>query len=143
MWSCRGTLRLVTSAPHLHFAFRKALAEVTLVGRLQCLEVLPPPISLPRPSWFSSRCPVTATPIPFFHTRSAGTLLLPPRGRSSVAIQKPASATPVLLAVANAALAHPPVTPHQCRLNTPTYPAIGHRFVPRHRSGVRVHTLTS
>ena len=143
MWSCRGTLRLVTSAPRLHFAFGKASAAVTLVRRLKCSEVLPPPISLPLPSWFSSRCSVTATPIPSFPTPSAGTLLLPPGGRSLVAIQKPVPVTPVLLAVINAALAHPPVTPHQCRLHTPSYAAIGYRFLPRHRSGVQVHTLTS
>jgi len=143
MWSCRGTLRFVTSAPHLRFAFGKASAAVTLVGRLKCLEVLPPPILLPVPSWSSSRCSVTATPIPPLPTPSASTLLLPPRGRSSVAIQKPVSVRPVLLAVANAALAHPPATPHQSRLHTPSHTAIGHRFVPRHRSAVQVLTLTS
>jgi len=36
MWSCRGILRLVTSAPRLRFAFGKASAAVTLVGRLKC-----------------------------------------------------------------------------------------------------------
>ena len=36
MWSCRGTLRLVTSAPRLRFAFGKASAAVTLVGCLKC-----------------------------------------------------------------------------------------------------------
>jgi len=36
VWSCRGTLRLVTSAPRLRFAFRKASAAVTLVSRLKC-----------------------------------------------------------------------------------------------------------
>jgi len=64
MWSCRGTLRLVTSAPRLHFIFGKASAVVTLVGYLKCSEVLPPPILLTLPSWSSSRCPVTATPAP-------------------------------------------------------------------------------
>jgi len=54
MWSCRGTLQLVISAPRLRFAFGKALAAVTLVGRLQCSEVLPPPTSLPLPPWSSS-----------------------------------------------------------------------------------------
>jgi len=44
MWSFPGTLRLVTSAPRHRFAFAKASAEVTLVGRLKCSEVLPPPI---------------------------------------------------------------------------------------------------
>ena len=78
MSSCRGTLRLVTSAPHLPFAFGKASAAVTLVGRLKCLEVLPPPILLPLPSWSSSRGSVTATPILPRPTPSAGTLLLPP-----------------------------------------------------------------
>jgi len=45
VWSCLGTLRLVTSALHLGFAFGKALATVTLVGRLNCLALcffLPP-----------------------------------------------------------------------------------------------------
>jgi len=143
MWSCQGTLRLVTSAPCFRFAFGKALAAVTLVGRLKCSEFLPHLISLPLPSWFSSRCSVTATPIPSLPIPSASTLLLPPHGQSSVAIQNPTSVTPVLLAVANAALALPSATPHQCRLHTPFYPAIGHRFVPRRRSGVQVHTLTS
>jgi len=77
MWSCRGTLRFVTSAPRLRFAFGKASAVVTLVRRLKCSEVLPPPIPLPLPSWFSSRCSITATPIPPLPTPSAGTLLLP------------------------------------------------------------------
>jgi len=64
MWSCRGTLRWVTSAPRLRFAFGKASAAVTLVGHLKCSEVLPPPIPLPLPPRFSSRCSVTATPTP-------------------------------------------------------------------------------
>jgi len=64
MWSCRGTLRLLTSAPRLRFAFGKASAAVTLVSHLKCSEVLPPPIPLPLPSWFSSYCSVTATLIP-------------------------------------------------------------------------------
>ena len=38
VWSCRGTLRLVTSAPHPRFAFGKASAAVTLIGRLKCLD---------------------------------------------------------------------------------------------------------
>ena len=50
---------------------------------------------------------------------------------------------PVLLAIANAALAHHPATPQQRRLHTLSYTTSGHRFVPRHRSGVQVHTLTS
>jgi len=61
MWSCRGTLRLVTSAPHPRFAFGKASVAVTLVGRLKCLDCLPPHILLSLPSWSSSRCSVTAT----------------------------------------------------------------------------------
>jgi len=63
-WSCRGTLRLVTSASHLRFAFGKASAAVTLVGRLKRLNCLPLPILPPPPSWSSSRCSVTATPFP-------------------------------------------------------------------------------
>jgi len=77
MWSCQGTLRLVTSAPRLHFTFGKVSAAVTLVGRLKCSEVLPTQIPLPLLSWFSSRCSVTAAPIPPLRTPSAGTLLLP------------------------------------------------------------------
>jgi len=38
MWSCQGTLQLVTLALHLRFAFGKASAAVTLVGRLKCLD---------------------------------------------------------------------------------------------------------
>jgi len=102
-----------------------------------------PPMLLPLLSWSSSRCSVTATPIPLLPTLSAGTLLLPPRGRSSVAIQKSTSVMPVLLAVPGAALAHPPATLHQSRLHTPCHPAIGHRSVPRQHSGVQVLTLTS
>jgi len=143
VWSCQGTLRLVPSAPRLHFAFGKASAVVTLVGCLKCSDC--PSSSHPPPSTFLVFVPLlgysyTHPPLP---TPSAGTLLLPSRGRSSVAIQKPASVTPVLLAVANAALAHPPATPHQSRLHTLSYSAIGHCFVPQHRSGVQVHTLTS
>ena len=82
-------------------------------------------------------------PLPPLSTPSAGTLLLPSCCQSSVAIQKPASVAPVLLAVANAALAYPPATSRQSCLHTPSYPAIGHRFLPRHRSRVQVHTLTS
>ena len=143
MWSCRGTLRLVTSAPRLRFSFGKSSAAVTLVGCLTSSECS-----------FSSHSPPSTLlvfvpllgysyihhPLP---TPSAGTLLLPSRSRSSVPIQKPASVTPVLLAVDNAALAHTPATTYQCHLYTPSYPAIGHRFVPRHRLGVHVHTLTS
>jgi len=61
MLSCRGTLRLVTSAPHSRFTFGKASAAVTLVGRLKCLDYLPPHILLSPPSWSSSRCSITAT----------------------------------------------------------------------------------
>jgi len=50
MWSCRGTLWLVTSAPRLHFAFGKASAAVTLVGRLKCSDC--PSSSHPPPSTF-------------------------------------------------------------------------------------------
>jgi len=82
MWSCRGTLWLLTSAPHLRFAFGEASAAVTLVGLLKCLEVLPPPILLPLPSWSSSPCSVTATPTPPLPTSPAGTLL-PPFPRST------------------------------------------------------------
>ena len=106
--------------------------------------VLPPHILLSPPSWSSSRCSVTATstppPLP---TSYAGTLRLPARGRSSVAIQKPASVTPVLLAVAKAALAHLPVTLHQSHLHLPFQPGIRHHIVPRHRSGVQAHTFVS
>jgi len=142
-WSCRGTLRLVTSAPRLRFTFGKASATVTLVGCLKCSDC--PSSSHPPPSTFLVFVRLLGysymhPPLP---TPSAGTLLLPASGRSSVAIEKPASVTPVLLAVTNAALAHPPATPDHSRLHTPSYPAIGHRFVPRHRSGVQVHTLTS
>jgi len=61
----------------------------------------------------------------------------------SVAIQKPPSVTPILLAVANADLPHPPGTPHQSLRYSLSHPAIGHSFLPRHSSGVQVHTLTS
>jgi len=64
MWSCRGTLGVVTSAPHPRFAFGKASAAVTLVGPLKCLDCLPPHILLSPPSWSSSRCSVTATSTP-------------------------------------------------------------------------------
>jgi len=50
VWSCQGTLRLVTTAPRLRFAFRKASATVTLVGRLKCSHCAssshPPPSTL-------------------------------------------------------------------------------------------------
>jgi len=143
VWSCRGPLRLLTSAPHLRFAFRKPSAAVTLVGRLKCSDY--PSSSHPPPSTLLVFVPLLGYSYthPPLSTPAAGTLLLLSRGRSLVAIQKPGSVTPVLLAVTNAALAHPPVTPYQSRLHTPSYPAIGHRFVPRHRSGVQVHTLTS
>ena len=38
---------------------------------------------------------------------------------------------------------HPPRTPQQSLFHPFSHPTIGHRFVPRHRSGVQVHTLTS
>jgi len=113
VWSCRGTLRLVTSAPHLRFAFGKASAAVTLVGRLKCSDC-------PSSSHHPHSTLLVFVPFlgysythPPLHTPSAGTLLLPARSRSSVAIHKPASVTPVLLAVTNAALALPPGIPHQ------------------------------
>jgi len=143
VWSYRGTLRLVTSAPRLRFAFGKASAAVTLVGRLKCLDC--PSSSHPPPSTLLVYAPLLGysyTHLPL-STPSAGTLLLPSRGWSSVTIQSPASVTPVPLAVANAALAHPPATPHQCHLYTTSYPAIRHGFVPWHRSSVQVHTHTS
>jgi len=132
VWYCRGTLWLVTSAPCLRFAFGKASAAVTLVGRLKCSDC--PSSSHPPPYTLLVFVPLlgygyTHPPLP---TPSASTLLLPSPGRSSVAIQKPASVTPILLAIPNAALAHHPATPHQSCLYTPSYPAIGHRFVLRH-----------
>jgi len=144
MKSCRGTLRLVTSAPHPHCAFGKASAAVTLVGRLNCLDCFPPHILLSPLSWSSSRCSVTATSTPpLFPPPKLAPYCFQPVVDLSVALQKPASVTPVLLAVANAVLAHPPGTPHQGLRPSLSHPAIGHRFVPRHRSGVQVHTLTS
>jgi len=143
MWSCRGTLRLATSASRPHFAFGKASAAVTLVGRLKCLDCLPLPILAPPPSWSSSRCSVTATPFPLSPPPQLAPYCFPFRSQSSVAIEKPASVTCVLLAVANDALAHPLATRHQSHLHPLFLSAIGHRFVPQHRSGVQVHTLTS
>jgi len=142
-WSCRGTLRLVTSASRPLFAFGKPSAAVTLVGRLKRLDCPPLPIFLLPPSWSSSRCSVTATYFPLPPPPQLAPYFFPLRGRPSVAIQKPISVTPILLAVANAALAHPPATPHQSHLHPPFHPAIGHRFVPWHRSGMQVHPLTS
>jgi len=142
-WSCQGTLRLVTSAPRARFAFGTAPAAVTLVRRLKRLESPALPILPLPPSWSSSHCSVTATAFPLSPPPQLAPYCFPFRGRSSVTIQKPASVTPVLLAVANAALAHPPATPHQSHLHPPFHPAIGHRLVPRHRSGVQIHTLTS
>jgi len=43
MWSCRGTLQLVTSASRPRFAFGKALAVVTLVGRHKRFDCFPSP----------------------------------------------------------------------------------------------------
>jgi len=113
MWSCRGTLRLVTSAPRPRFAFGKASAAVTLVGRLKCLDYVPPHNLLSPPSWSSSLCSVTATSTPLLPPPKLAPYCLPPAVDLSVDIQKGASVTPVLLAVANAVLAHPPGTPHQ------------------------------
>jgi len=141
--SCRGTLRLVTSASCLRFAFGQGSAAISLLGRRKRLDCPPLPILPPPPSWSSSRCSVTAPPFP---------LSPPPQlaphcslfcGRASVATLKPVSVTPVLLAVANPALAHPPATPHECHLHPPFHPAIGHHFVLQHHSGVQVYTLTS
>jgi len=81
-WSSQGTLCLLTSVPCLHFAFGEGSATVTLVGRLKCLKVLPPPILLPLPSWSSSYCPVTTTPTSPLPASPAGTLL-PPFPQSS------------------------------------------------------------
>ena len=53
-WSGRGTLELVTSASRLRFAFGKASAAVTLVGRLKRLDCLPHPLLPLPPSWSSS-----------------------------------------------------------------------------------------
>ena len=142
MWSCRGTLRLVTSAPRLRFAFGKASAAVTLVGPFKCLDC--PSCSHPPPSTLLVFVPLLG--YSYTHPPSppplAGILLLYSRGRSSVAIQKPAAVTPLLLAAANAALVLPPATPNQSRLHTPLSPAIRHCLVPRHRSGAQVYTLT-
>jgi len=63
-WSCQGTLWLVTAASRLRFACGKASAAVILIGCLKPLNCLPLPIISPPPSWSSSRCSVTATPIP-------------------------------------------------------------------------------
>jgi len=109
--------------------------------------------------WSSSPCLVTATSAPSTGTLLAPwlapycpipalacTLLLPSScGRSSVAIQKHASVTPVLLAAANAILApprNPKVTPRVPSILS-FYPAIGHHFVPQHHSSLQVHTPTS
>jgi len=112
-----GTLRLVTSASRLRFAFEKTLAAVTLVSCLKRLDCLPFPIPPLSPSWSSSRCSVTATPFPLPPIPQLAPCCSHFCGRSSVAIQKPASVTPVLLAITNAALAHPPTTPHQSHLH--------------------------
>jgi len=143
MRDCRGTLPLVTSACHLRFVFAKASAAVAIVARLKCLDSLPLPILPPPPSWSSSLCSVTATPSPLSPPPPLAPYCPLFRGRSSVAIQKPAPVTPVLLAVANAVLVHQPETAQQRLLNTPCYPAIQHRFVPRQRSGLQVHNFIS
>jgi len=143
MWSCRGTLQLVTSASRPRFTFGKASAEVTLVSHLKHLDCLPLPIFLLQPSWSSSHCSVTATYFPLPPPPQLLSYCSPFRVRPSVSIQNPVSVTPVLLAVTNTTLAHPPATPHQSHLHPPFHPAIGHRFISWHRSGVQVHTLTS
>jgi len=143
MRSCWRTLRLVTSAPHLHFPFGKASAAVTLVGLHKRLDCLPLPIPPSTPSWSSSHCSVTATPLPLSPPPQLAPYFSLFCGLFAVAIQGPTSVTPVLLAVANAVLAHPPETPQQSLLHMPSHPAIGHRFVPRHRSGAQDHTFIS
>jgi len=142
-WSCRGTLWLVTSAYCPRFVFGKASAPVTLVGSLKRLDCLLLPILPLSPAWSLSRSAVTATYLPLFPPPQLAPYCSPFHRRPLVGIHKPPSIMPVLLAVANAALAHPPGAPHQSHLDPPIHPALGHRFVPRHRSGVQVHTLTS
>jgi len=66
MWSCRGTLRLVTSAPHLCFPFGKASVAVTLVGRLKCLEVLSPPSFFPYLLGLRPVAQLQLDPLPLF-----------------------------------------------------------------------------
>jgi len=85
-WSCQGTLWLVTSASRLRFAFGKASAAVTLVGSLKRLNCLPLPILPPLPSLSSSRCSVTATPLPLSPPRQLAPYCSLFRGRSSIAI---------------------------------------------------------
>jgi len=143
MCACWGTLRLVTSASRPRFPSRKASATVTLVCRLKRLDCVPVPILPPPPAWLSFRYSVTATPFPFSPPPQLAPYCSPFSGRSSVAIKKPTTVMPVFLAVGHATLAHPLATPHQRHLPPPFNPAIGHRFVHRHRSGVQVHTLTS
>jgi len=76
--------------------------------------VLPAHILLSPPSWSSSHCSVTATSTPpSSHPLSWHLAASRLRWIFLVAIQKPASVTPLLLAVANAVLAHPQGTPHQ------------------------------
>ena len=82
-------------------------------------------LSCPTPAWLAHFCcPSPCSP-------------------SSVTIQKHASVMPVLLALTNAVLAHPPGSPSQCLFHPLFHPAIRHRFVPQYSSGVQVHTLTS
>jgi len=67
MWSCRGTLRLVTSASRLRFAFAKASATVTLVGRLKRLNCLPLPILPHHPLGLRPVARLQLHPFPSLH----------------------------------------------------------------------------
>jgi len=144
MWSCRGTLRLVTSAPRLHFAFGKALVVVTLVGRLKCSEVLPPPtppsstflVFVPLPSYSYTHSPSSHLPswhltAPFSAVDFRSLYKNPPWLRPF--------SWPSLMPLWHTLRR----TPHQSHLHPPFHPAIGHLFVPRHRSGVQAHTFIS
>jgi len=79
MWFCQGTRWLVSSAPRHRFALGKSSAAVALVGRLKYLEVLPPPISLPLPSWFRLIARLPLLPSPFFPPPQLGPYCSPPR----------------------------------------------------------------
>jgi len=142
-WCCWGALGFLTSASRPRFAFGNASAAVTLVGPLKCLDCLPLPIILLSPSLSSSCCSVTATYFPLSPPPQLTPYCAPFRCHPSVAEQKPTSVTPVLLAVANAALTHLLATPHHIRLHLPFHPTIRHHFVPQYRSSVQVHTRTS
>ena len=154
-WSCRGMLRIVTSLPRLRFAFGKASAAVTLVGRLKCLNwsFLHPlpgfrPVAQLQPHY--TLLASTSLPLPIL----AGTLLPypplastlrppPPSGRPSVTIPKHASVTPVLSAVAKAVRHSPqgPLFDVLCFLSS--YPAPGHCFAPQHHFIEQVYTFLS